>query len=218
MEQIVVLAVLIFMVAVLITGKASLGWIGVLIPCIFTVAGITSGGEAFQGLTEKSIFIFVGAFVLSEAFFQAGLAAKLGNWMKRRLAHIRSEGMILLLLCLFSAALSSVLSSLGVQVAMLALVLAVGKNLKVSKTKSMMAIGYAAIIGGSMTLMGTPLNMVGRATYENAVPGDTIGIFEISRITVPAGLLMILYFCFVGSRFFRPFFIFWHIPSASEIY
>ena len=34
----------------------------------------------------------------------------------------------------------SVLSSLGVQVAMLALVLAVGKNLKVSKTKSMMAI------------------------------------------------------------------------------
>ena len=48
--------------------------------------------------------------------------------------------MILLLLCLFSAALSSVLSSLGVQVAMLALVLAVGKNLKVSKTKSMM--GY----------------------------------------------------------------------------
>ena len=53
-----------------------------------------------------------------------------------------------------------------------------------------------------MTLMGTPLNMVGRAAYENAVPGDTIGIFEISRITVPAGLLMILYFCFVGSRFF----------------
>ena len=201
MEQIVVLAVLIFMVAVLITGKASLGWIGLLIPCIFTVAGITSGGEAFQGLTEKSIFIFVGAFVLSEAFFQAGLAAKLGNWMKRRLAYIRSEGMILLLLCLFSAALSSVLSSLGVQVAMLALVLAVGKNLKVSKTKSMMAIGYAATIGGSMTLMGTPLNMVGRTAYENAVPGDTIGIFEISRITVPAGLLMILYFCFVGSRF-----------------
>ena len=69
-----------------------------------------------------------------------------------------------------------------------------------------------------MTLMGTPLNMVGRAAYENAVPGDTIGIFEISRITVPAGLLMILYFCFVGSRFFRPFLISWHIPSASEIY
>ena len=52
-----------------------------------------------------------------------------------------------------------------------------------------------------MTLMGTPLNMMGRAAYENAVPGDTIGIFEISVIAVPAGLLMILYFCFVGSRF-----------------
>ena len=49
MEQIVVLAVLIFMVAVLITGKASLGWIGLLIPCIFTVAGITSGGGSLSG-------------------------------------------------------------------------------------------------------------------------------------------------------------------------
>lgn len=201
MEQIVVLAVLILMVTVLLTGKASLGWVGLLIPCIFTIAGITTAGEAFKGLTEKSIFIFVGAFVLSEAFFQVGLAAKLGKWMKKRLAGVKSERVILLILCLFTAALSSVLSSLGVQVAMLALVLAIGKNLKISKTKSMMAIGYAATIGGTMTLIGSPLNMVGRAAYENAVPGDTIGIFEISIITVPLGLIMILYFCFVGSRY-----------------
>lgn len=197
----IVLAVLVLMVAVLLTGKASLGWIGLLIPCVFTVSGITTAGEAFQGLTEKSIFIFVGAFVLSEAFFQVGLAEKLGGWMGKRLEKVKSEGLILLFLCLFSAALSSVLSSLGVQAAMLALVLAIGKNLKVSKTKSMMAIGYAATIGGMMTLMGTPLNMMGRAAYENAVRGDTIGIFEISVITVPMGLLMILYFCFAGSRF-----------------
>ena len=201
MQQAVVLGIILLMIVLLLTQKATLGWIGLLIPCVLILTGISSPAEALQGLTSDSMFVFTGAFVLSEAFFQAGLSDLLGEWMQKKLRKIHHESLILLIICLISAGLSSVLSSMGVQVAMMSLILALGANLKVSKTKSMMAIGYAATIGGTMTLMGTPLNMVGRAAYENAVPGDTIGLFEISAITVPAGLLMILYFCFIGSRF-----------------
>ena len=201
MHQAVVAGIILLMIILLLTQKASLGWIGLLIPCILIFTGISTPTEALQGLTGDSMFVFAGAFVLSEAFFQAGLSDLLGTWMQKKLKKIHHESLILFVICLISAGLSSVLSSMGVQVAMMSLILALGTNLKVSKTKSMMAIGYAATIGGTMTLMGTPLNMVGRAAYENAVPGDTIGIFEISVITVPAGLLMILYYCFIGSRF-----------------
>lgn len=199
--QIIVLAVMALMIVLLLSRKASLGWIGLLIPCIFTITGITTSKEALQGLTDKSMFIFIGAFVLSEAFFQVGLADRLGKWIQNKLCRVKSESLILLILCLFTAAMSSVLSSLGVQVAVLALILAVGDHIKVSKTKLMMAIGYSATIGGTMTLIGTPLNLVGKAAYENAVAGGTIGMFDISLVTIPAGLLMIFYFCFIGSRF-----------------
>ncbi len=200
-EQIFIVGIMVLLIALLLTRKAGLGWIGLMIPCVLSVSGIITPSEAFSGLADKSMFIFVGAFVLSEAFFRVGLSDVLGNWMQKRLMRVTNDGVILLVLCLCTAALSSILSSLAVQVAMMSLVLTLGSSLKVSKTKSMMAIAYAATIGGMMTVMGTPLNMIGKAAYENAVPGETIGIFEISLVTVPAGILMILYYCFIGKRY-----------------
>ncbi|WP_104804122.1 SLC13 family permease [Blautia marasmi] len=200
-EQIFIVGMIVVLIALLLTRKASLGWIGLLLPCALSVSGIITPAEAFSGLADKSMFIFVGAFVLSEAFFRVGLSDILGKWMQKRLKKVTSDGVILLVLSLCTAALSSMLSSLAVQVTMMSLVLTLGSSLKVSKTKSMMAIAYAATIGGMMTIMGTPLNMIGKAAYENTVPGDIMGIFEISLVTVPAGILMILYYCFVGSRY-----------------
>ncbi len=195
-----VTAVLLLTVLLLLTKKASLGWIGLLIPCLLSASGILSAKDAFAGLADKSMFVFVGAFVISEAFFKVGLAGKLSDGIGKKLEHIRNEAMILLLLCLVTAAMSAFMSSLGVQVAMLSLVLALGTSLQVSRAKVMMAIGYSATIGGMMTLVGTPLNMVGKAAYEDAVPGGVMGVFEISLIALPVGIAMILYFCLIGSR------------------
>lgn len=196
----IVAALLLLTVILLLTKKASLGWIGLLIPSILSATGILSANDAFAGLADKSMFVFVGAFVISEAFFKVGLAKKLGDSIGKRLKNIRNESLILLFLCLMTASMSAFMSSLGVQVAMLSLVLALGASLRVGRNKVMMAIGYSATIGGMMTLVGTPLNMVGKAAYENAVPGSAMGVFEITLIALPIGLTMLLYFCFVGSR------------------
>lgn len=196
----IVTAVLLLTVILLLTKKASLGWIGLLIPSVLSAFGILSANDAFAGLADKSMFVFVGAFVISEAFFKVGLAKKLSDSLGNKLKNIQNESLILLFLCLMTASMSAFMSSLGVQVAMLSLVLALGASLQVSRTRIMMAIGYSATIGGMMTLVGTPLNMVGKAAYENAVPGGFMGVFEITLIALPVGLAMILYFCFIGSR------------------
>lgn len=201
MQQTIVLGLILVMIILLLSQKATLGWIGLMLPCTLILTGILTPAQALQGLTSDSMFIFAAAFVLSEAFFQTGLSDLLGGWIQKKLRNVHSESLILLTVCMIGAGLSSVLSSMGVQAAMMSLVLSMGENLGVSRTKSMMAIGYSATIGGMMTLMGTPLNLVGKAAYESAVPGGTIGLFEISAITVPAGFLMILWFCMIGSRF-----------------
>ena len=79
MHQAVVAGIILLMIILLLTQKASLGWIGLLIPCILIFTGISTPTEALQGLTGDSMFVFAGAFVLSEAFFQAGLSDLLGT-------------------------------------------------------------------------------------------------------------------------------------------
>ena len=107
MQQAVVLGIILLMIVLLLTQKATLGWIGLLIPCVLILTGISSPAEALQGLTSDSMFVFTGAFVLSEAFFQAGLSDLLGEWMQKKLRKIHHESLILLIICLISAGLSS---------------------------------------------------------------------------------------------------------------
>ncbi|MFR2646589.1 MAG: hypothetical protein ACLTAF_11275, partial [Blautia coccoides] len=63
-EQIFIVGIMVLLIALLLTRKAGLGWIGLMIPCVLSVSGIITPSEAFSGLADKSMFIFVGAFVL----------------------------------------------------------------------------------------------------------------------------------------------------------
>lgn len=199
-STIVTLVVLICTIALIITKRVPLVAVGLFIISALTITKVIPSSESFIHLADKSILLFAGSFIIGAALFKVGFTDLLGERALKSSQKSEHESVRLLIICLATALLSSVLSSLGVQVAMMSLILAMADSLKISRNRAMVALGFSAGIGGMMTIIGTPLNMVGKTTYESLVPGGTIGIFEISRLTVPMGLVMMIAFCLAASR------------------
>ena len=202
MYQVVVTSlVLVFIIVAIVTQKIPTIALGLLIPLILSVTGVIDASTAFTGLGSTTVFLIVGAQVIGDACFRKGMTDWIGRRIIRYTRRFRSDSLKLLIICLLAASLSAFLSSAGVQVALLSLILVMARSLNLSKTRSLIALGYSATIGGMWSIIGTTLMVISKSTYEAAVPGETIGMFEITRASFPVGLACILLYCFVTSRY-----------------
>lgn len=200
-QEVITAVVLVATILMIISGKVSLLLVGLSIPSVLAVAGVIPAASAFNGIGSKTTFLIVGALMLGDAFFRAGLTDEIGRKTLAVTARFKNEGLKLFVLSMMAAILSSFLSSLGVQMAFLSFIIVMAAALGLSKTRALIALGYGATIGGTWTIIGTPLSVTGKSAYEALVTGDTIGMFEMSKVSVPVGLLLIVFFCFVGYRF-----------------
>lgn len=202
MALIITALTLLLTIVLLIRNRIPLSAVGLLIISILTISGVISSKQAFARLSDHSVILVVGVFIIGKAFFKAGLTDKIGaQLVKMTVKFKHMQSVVIFCIMLIAAALSSVLSSLGVQVALMSLVLSLAEALNLNKSRALLGLAYASSIGGMMTLLGTPLNLVGKAAYEAAMPGESIGIFDISYLGVPIGLTCIAVFAFVTSRF-----------------
>lgn len=193
--------VLVFVIAAIVTGKVPTIALGLMIPLVLSIAGVIEPSSAFTGLGSTTIFLIIGALVIGDACFRTGLTDWIGRHVIRYTSRFHNDSVKLLIIGLLAAGLSAFLSSAGVQVALLSLILVMAQTLQLSKTRSLIALGFSATIGGMWSIIGTTLMVMSKSAYEAAVPGETIGMFEMTKVSFPVGIVCILLFCFVTSRY-----------------
>ena len=200
-EVIVTTLVLILVILAITTRKIPTIAVGLMIPLILSVTGVIDASTAFNGLGGKTIFLIIGALVIGDACFRTGLTDIIGSRVIRYTQRFTNEPVKLLLISLLAATMSAFLSSFGVQVALLSLIIVMARTLRVSKTRALLALGYAATVGGMWTIIGTTLTVMAKSTYESIMVGETIGMFEFTKVSLPVGLAAILTYCFITSRY-----------------
>ena len=193
--------VLAFVIVAIISKKIPVIAVGLLIPFFLVVSGVVPAASAFSNLGSKTNFLIIGALALGDACFQTGLTEQIGTYVIRYTQRFTNESVKLLLISMLAAVMSSFLSSFGVQVALLSLIIVMSQMLRISKTRAMLALGYGATIGGTWTIIGTPIMFMAKSTYEATVSDGTIGMFEIGLVSIPVGILVLLVFSFLTSRY-----------------
>ena len=193
--------VLAFVIVAIISKKIPVIAVGLLIPFFLVVSGVVPAASAFSNLGSKINFLIIGALALGDACFQTGLTEQIGTYVIRYTQRFTNESVKLFLISMLAAVMSSFLSSFGVQVALLSLIIVMSQMLRISKTRAMLALGYGATIGGTWTIIGTPIMFMAKSTYEATVSDGTIGMFEIGLVSIPVGILVLLVFSFLTSRY-----------------
>ena len=204
MEAIVIVVLLIAVFALLASEKVSYLGVSVLILSTLTISGILEPSETFAELADPTIMLYVGAFILSSAFIKVGLPDALARRGRPILEKFRNrESLVLFLICIFVAVLTIFLQALGVQVAMLTIVITLSRQLGIGKKKALLALGFSATIGSTFTLLGNNVNLLAKAAYEDLCVGQSWSFFELSELTAPMGLAMMAVFCFITSKWLK---------------
>ena len=159
--------------------------------------GFIPAKQVFSGLSNSTVVLFAGMFIVGAAMFYTGLAQKIGNTV----VHFcgTGENSLMFGLMFVGAALSSVLSNTGTAACLLPVALGICSAAKIPASRQLMPLAFACGLGGIITMVGTPPNII--ATGALTAAGlEGFGFFEFAWIGIPVSIAGMLYMMFIGKH------------------
>ncbi len=157
-QLIYVLAVLAAMLVLFVTNRMRLDLVALMGLLALTLGGVISTSEALAGFAEPVVLMIAALFVVGAGLFQTGVADALGRQVERVAGH--GVTALTAVIMLVTAVLSAFLSSTGTVAVMLPVVLAIARRQRIQPSRLLMPVAFAALLGGMMTLIGTPPNLI----------------------------------------------------------
>ncbi|MFP3940408.1 MAG: SLC13 family permease [Thermoanaerobaculia bacterium] len=164
---------------------------------LLLVFDVVSPEQAIAGFSNPAVVTVLMMFILSEALVQSGLMRRIGHRIARHARGSSWRGSAILL------GLTGFISAFINNTAAVSIFIPVGKNLaehfRISPSKILMPLSYAAIVGGSCTLIGTSTNLlVAALAVQHGIAPFTM--FEFFWVGGPLFVVGMLYALFVATR------------------
>lgn len=165
-ELIFVLVVLALMLALFVSNRLRLDLVALLGLLALALSGVITTTEAVAGFAEPVVLMIAALFVVGAGLFHTGVADTIGRQVER-MAGSGITGLTAVIM-LVTALLSAFLSSTGTVAVMLPVVLAIARRRRISPSRLLMPLAFAALLGGMLTLIGTPPNLIVSSQLEQA--------------------------------------------------
>lgn len=172
----------------------------ILIMALFIVAGVLSPEEGFSGFNHPATLTLGCIFVVSGGIFNSGLLDGLSHRIVK-LAKIHYS-VALVTFCLLSGIFSAFINDTAVVALLLPIALTVCRETGISPGKLLMPISFAALFGGTCTLIGTSTNIL-VSSYAKKFGLEEFGMFEFSGAALCLLVVGFAYLFFV-SPFLLP--------------
>ena len=162
------------------------------------ILGVLPSKQVYAGLSNSTVVLFGGMFVIGTAMFKTGLAEAIGIAVVKRAGS--KEIPLMVAVMLVTIVLSSVCSNTGTVACLMPVVIGIANAAGVAPSKELMPLAIAANVGGTLTMIGTPPNVIVTGALS-AAGLPTFGFFEFALIGIPLCIAIMLWMIFIGHRF-----------------
>ena len=190
----------------IVLGVAAFFFVTELIPLAVTamgasialgLLGVLTPKQVFSGLSNSTVVLFAGMFVIGAAMFQTGLAQRIGITVVH--AAGTGEKRLMAAIMIVTIILSSVSSNTATVACLLPVVVQICAVARLAVSPQLMALAVAANVGGTITMIGTPPNILMSATLS-ASGLQPFGFFEFAWIGIPLSIAGVIYMLTIGRR------------------
>jgi len=170
------------------------------IPVVLAITGtVTPPEAALRGFGNNAVIALGAIFVLSAGLKESGVATLMGRLLER--FGGKNEGSLVLLIMVTTCVLSAIMSNAATVAVFLPAVLVLSRRANIPTSRLMMPLGYAAILGGTLTLISTTPNLILGSELERLSGGtQTLGMFEFAVYGGPISIVGIAYMALIGTR------------------
>ena len=153
---------------------------------------ILTPDEALSGFSNSVVIMMVGLFVVGGAIFQTGLAKMISSHILKLAG--KSELKLFLLVMLVTSAIGAFVSNTGTVALMLPIVVSLAVSANMNPSRLLMPLAFASSMGGMMTLIGTPPNLVIQNALTNAgfEPLTFFSFLPVGLICVFVGMVVLM--------------------------
>ena len=188
----ITLSILIITVAMFIWGKVRADIVALTALAALLVFGILTPAEALAGFSSPIVVMMIGLFVVGGAIMQTGLAKLTGN--KLMALSRGNETITFLLVMLVTSFIGAFVSNTGTVALMMPIIMSLAAGSGMQSSRFLMPLAFAGSLGGMLTLIGTPPNLVIDEVLTEAgfKPLAFFSFFPVGIIVIAIGIIVLM--------------------------
>ena len=186
---------LLFAIVMFVMEKIPLGVTSMIVCVGLVVTGVLNAKTAFAGFIDSNVILFVAMFIVGGAFFETGMANKIGGIVTK---FAKSERMLIAAVMIIVGVMSGVLSNTGTAAVLIPVVIGIAAKSGYSRSRLLMPLVFAAAMGGNLSLIGAPGNMIAQSALSEI--GLGFGFFEYAIVGLPILICGTLFYTTLGMK------------------
>ncbi|MGW8192995.1 MAG: SLC13 family permease [Desulforhopalus sp.] len=191
-----------------VTDLLRVDLVGLLMMVLLPLTGVLTAEQAIAGLSSNAVVSIIAVMIIGAGLNKTGIMNVLASQIIRLVG--RSENRILAVISITVAFISSFMQNIGAAALFMPATMRISRQLNFSASRILMPMGFCAIIGGCLTLVGSsPLIMlndlmegwwVNNKDVHAARPFTPLTLFSVTPIGISLLLVAIFYFVMIGKR------------------
>ena len=188
----ITLIILVITVAMFIWGRVRADIVALTALAALLVLGILTPAEALAGFSSPIVIMMIGLFVVGGAIMQTGLAKLTGN--KLMTLSRGNETITFLLVMLVTSFIGAFVSNTGTVALMMPIIMSIAAGSGMQSSRFLMPLAFAGSLGGMLTLIGTPPNLVIDEVLTEAgyQPLAFFSFFPVGIIVIAIGIIVLM--------------------------
>lgn len=188
----ITLGVLVLSAVFFMNGKVRSDLVALCALLILMLSNILTPEEGLSGFSNSVVIMMIGLFVVSGGVFQTGLAKMISSRILRLAGN--SELKLFILVMLATAGIGAFISNTGTVALMLPIIVSLCAASGANASRLLMPLAFASSMGGMLTLIGTPPNLIIDSALRDAgYEGLKFFTFApIGIICITVGLLVLI--------------------------
>ena len=204
-DQWVVLAILGVALAVFAADRVRVDVVALSVLVTLVLSGLLTSEEALSGLSNPAVVTVLAVFILSGAMVSTGVADTLARVMMKAAGD--AQWRIVTVAMVTCGLMSAFMNNIGATAILLPACLRISERTGIAASKLLMPLAFASLMGGNITAIGTPPNILANGILSERDGLEPFRFFDFAATGIPVLLLGLLYMAIIGFRL---------LPSRSD--
>lgn len=198
MDQMLVIGILLGAMVLFISDRIRADLVAILVMVTLVITGLLDPLEAFSGFANPAVVTVWAVFIVSGGFYYTGVADRLAEMLLR--VGGQSYRRLLLLIMILVGFMSAFMNNIGAVAILMPSIITISRQRKVAPSKFLLPLAYAALLGGNLTLIGTPPNLLAAMILADYGDIESFAFFDF----FPTGIVLLIcgigYMLFIGDK------------------
>ena len=187
-----------FTIVMLVTEVVRIDVTAIITLLLLTWTGVLTSSEALSGFSSNAVVAMIAVMILGEGIARTGMMSRFSKWLLKKIGTKKNS--VLGAITVSVGTLSGVMQNIGAVAIFLPSIFDIARRIKVSASALVMPVGFAAIIGGTLTMVGSGHLIL---TNDLLVSADLepYGLFAVTPVGIALLAAALIFFLFFGKYF-----------------